>query len=69
LRKTKIEDRERGGSSPYPEEFIEFRTQTQFAIRLGTLKDTDKLPAESKRYPHDILVVVTPTEQEDDYSF
>jgi len=31
----------------------------EFAIRMGTLKDTDKLPTEAKRYPHDTIVAVT----------
>ena len=41
----------------------------EFAIRLGTLKDTDKLPAEAKRYPHDTIVVTTESYRDDDYDF
>jgi hypothetical protein len=47
-----------------------------FAIRMGTVKDTDKLPpsAEAKRYPHETLVTTesTPTKKsfrEDQYDF
>ena len=44
----------------------------EYAIRLGTLKDTDKLPADAKRYPHDTIVVVTESPKsyrDDNYDF
>ena len=45
----------------------------EYSIRLGTLKDTDKLPAEAKRYPqHDTIVVVTESPKsyrDDNYDF
>jgi predicted nucleic acid-binding Zn finger protein len=45
----------------------------EFAIRMGTLKDTEKLPAEAKRYPHDTIVVTTTESpksyRDDNYDF
>ena len=45
----------------------------EYAIRMGTLKDTDKLPAEAKRNPHVTIVVTPPTNKEsyrdDNYDF
>ena len=44
----------------------------EFAIRMGTLKDTEKLPKEAKRYPqHDTIVVESPTKsyRDDNYDF
>lgn len=44
----------------------------EYAIRLRTLKDSDKLPAEAKRYPqHDDTIVTTTKESflDDDYDF
>ena len=44
----------------------------EFAIRMGTVKDTDKLPAEAKRYPqHDTIVVESSTKsyRDDNYDF
>ena len=39
----------------------------EYAIRLGTLKDIDKLPAEAKKYPQQQIPAKSYTE--DDYSF
>jgi hypothetical protein len=42
----------------------------EFAIRLGTLKDTDKLPADTKRYPQSITITELPKSyRDDDYDF
>ena len=41
----------------------------EYAIRMGTLKDTDKLPADAKRYPHDTIVVSTESYRDDQYDF
>ena len=40
----------------------------EFAIRLGTLKDIDKLPAEAKRYPSQ-QTVTAKSYRDEDYSF
>lgn len=42
----------------------------EFAIRMKTLKDTDKLPADTKRYPQSITITESPKSyRDDDYSF
>jgi predicted nucleic acid-binding Zn finger protein len=39
----------------------------EYAIRMGSLKDIDRLPAEAKRYP--AIVSATKSYQDDDYDF
>jgi hypothetical protein len=42
----------------------------EYAIRLGTLKDIDRLPAEAKRYPATAAAVVeAKSYRDDDYDF
>jgi predicted nucleic acid-binding Zn finger protein len=42
----------------------------EFAIRMKTPKDTDKLPADTKRYPQSITITESPKSyRDDDYSF
>ena len=44
----------------------------EFAIRMGTLKDTDKLPADAKRDTTDVTIAQQDTNksfEDDDYSF
>jgi hypothetical protein len=41
----------------------------EFAIRMGTLKDIDKLPVEAKRYNGSSTTVTTKSWESDNYDF
>ena len=41
----------------------------EFAIRFGTLKDIDKLPAETKRYPVSTIVQQSKSYRDEEYDY